>query len=279
VFEEMGRALLCAPYFATVALAAPALGLIGGDVAAQYLPGIAAGQTIATLALGDVSAETSGETVVLRGEAGFVLDGHVADLILVKADGSLYAVAGDAPGLRRELLATMDQTRKQARLTFDSVPALLVSVHAAAVISEVLDLAAVLLAAEQVGGASACLEETVEYAKVREQFGKPIGSFQAIKHAWTELLLQVESARAAAQFGAWAADHAPEELPVAASMAKAHCSEAYAKVTAESIQLHGGIGFTWEHRTHLYFKRAKSSEILLGAPAAHREQLVARLGM
>lgn len=279
VFEEMGRALLCAPYFATVALAAPTLGLIGGDVAADYLPGIAAGETVATLALGDVSAESSGEGSVLTGQARFVLDGHVADLILVRADGSLYAVSADAPGLTRELLPTMDRTRKQARLTFAGVPARLLSIHGAAVVSEVLDIASVLLAAEQVGGASACLQETVEYAKVREQFGRPIGVFQAIKHTWTDLLLQVESARAAAQFGAWAADHAPEELPAAASMAKAHCSEAYVRVATESIQLHGGIGFTWEHRTHLYFKRARSSEILLGRPAEHREAMVERIGL
>ncbi len=279
VFEEMGRALLCAPYFATVALAAPALALIGGDVAAEYLPGIAAGATIATLAIGDISAETSGEEWTLRGEAGYVIDGHCVDLILVAAEDALFAVIGDAAGLDREPLPTMDQTRKQARLTFRDVPAHLLTRDGTAVVRGALDVAAVLLAAEQVGGASTCLDEAVEYAKVREQFGRPIGSFQAIKHVWTELLLQVESARAAAQFAAWAADVAPDELPAAASLAKAHCSEAYSKVATESIQLHGGIGFTWEHRTHLYYKRAKSSELLFGAPAAHREQLVARLGL
>jgi len=294
VFEEMGRALLCAPYFATVALAAPALALAGGQAAADYLPGIAAGETIATLALCEAagswdpdavtaSAQPAGDGWLVIGEKNYVLDGHVADLILVvartAAGVSLFAVTGDATGLKRELLPTMDQTRKQARLTFDAVPARLVGTdgEGATVVRGALDVAAVLLAAEQVGGASACLAETVEYAKVREQFGRPIGSFQGIKHVWTELLLQVESARAAAQFAAWAADCAVEELPVAAALAKAHCSEAYARVATESIQLHGGIGFTWEHRTHLYFKRAKSSEILLGAPAAHREQLVTRL--
>ncbi|HEY2833353.1 MAG TPA: acyl-CoA dehydrogenase family protein [Sporichthyaceae bacterium] len=275
VFEEMGRALLCAPYFATVALAAPALAL--SDAAAQYLPDIAAGATIATVSTDAATAVQQRADWTLTGELDHVLDGHLADLILVSAGDGLFAVAGDANGVKRELLATMDQTRKQARLTLDSVPAR--RIGSAAILGQVLDIAVVLLAAEQVGGASACLEQTVEYAKVREQFGRPIGSFQAIKHTWTEMLLEVESARAAAQYAAWAADAAPEELPVAAALAKAHCSEAYARVATESIQLHGGIGFTWEHRTHLYYKRAKSSELLFGAPAAHREQLVTRLAL
>jgi alkylation response protein AidB-like acyl-CoA dehydrogenase len=285
VFEEMGRALYCGPYFATVALAAPALALAGGEVAAGHLPGIAAGDTIATVALDELGAESTGDGWAITGEAGYVVDGHVADLIIVPARTaagvSLFLVVGDAVGLKRELLATVDQTRKMARLSFDATPAQPLGAGGAGaeILRGALDVAATLLAAEQVGGAAACLAETVEYAKVREQFGRPIGSFQAIKHVWTDLLLEVESARAAAQFAAWAADCAPAELPVAASMAKAHCSQAYSRVATESIQLHGGIGFTWEHRTHLYFKRAKTSELLLGGIAQHREHLVQRLGL
>jgi alkylation response protein AidB-like acyl-CoA dehydrogenase len=274
VFEEMGRAVFCGPYFGTVALAAPALAL--SDAAADYLPDIAAGALIATASMHAATAVSSGEDWLISGELNHVLDGHVAELILVPAGDGLFAVAGDAAGLKRELLATVDQTRKQARLTLDAVPAR--RIGDAGILNQALDAAVVLLAAEQVGGASACLAQTVEYAKVREQFGRPIGSFQAIKHTWSEMLLEVESARAAAHYAAWAADFAPDELPVAAALAKAHCSEAYARVAAESIQLHGGIGFTWEHRAHLYYKRAKSSELLFGAPAAWRERLVTRLG-
>jgi len=284
VFEEMGRALFCGPYFATVALAAPALACAGGQAASNYLSAIAAGEIIATVALAEVVAEPVGDGWAIAGEHALVLDGHIADLILIPARSgvgvSLFAVSGDAAGLKRELRATMDETRKQALLTFDQVPARLLGAEGAGqnTVRSALDVAAALLAAEQVGGAAACLAEAVEYAKVREQFGRAIGSFQAIKHVWTELLLEVESARAAAQFAAWAADCAPEESPIAASLAKAHCSQAYSRVATESIQLHGGIGFTREHRTHLHFKRAKSSELLLGGISHHREQFVRRLG-
>jgi alkylation response protein AidB-like acyl-CoA dehydrogenase len=285
VFEAMGAAVFGGPYFATVALAVPALARAGGSAAAEYLPRIAQGELIATVALEATAAERTPDGWALTGQASYVLDGHLADLVVVPARTavgvSLFAVVGDAPGLKREPLATVDQTRRLARLTLDATPAQPIGVGGAGteILDHALDVAAVLLAAEQVGGASACLTETVEYAKVREQFGRPIGSFQAIKHVWTDLLLEVESARAAAQFGAWAADCAPAELPAAASLAKAHCSQAYSRVATESIQLHGGIGFTWEHRTHLYFKRAKSSELLLGGIAHHRERLVQRLGL
>ena len=142
-----------------------------------------------------------------------------------------------------------------------------------------LDLAAVALAAEQVGGAQRCLDMSVEYAKVRYQFGRPIGSFQAIKHLCADMLLDVESARSAAYHAAWCAAYHDADLPVAASMAKAFCSDAYFRTAATNIQVHGGIGFTWEHDAHLYFRRAKSSELMFGDPTYHRELLVQRLGM
>ena len=141
-----------------------------------------------------------------------------------------------------------------------------------------LDLAAVALAAEQVGGAQKVLDMAVEYAKVRVQFGRPIGSFQAIKHKCADMLLEVESAKSAAYYAGWAAAEDNEELPVVASLAKSYCSEAYFHCAAENIQIHGGIGFTWEHPAHLYFKRAKSSELLFGDPTYHRELLLSASG-
>jgi alkylation response protein AidB-like acyl-CoA dehydrogenase len=175
----------------------------------------------------------------------------------------------------------MDQTRKQARLTFDSTPARLVGTDGEGwpAISKMLDLAVVALAAEQVGGAQRVLEMAVEYAKVRVQFGRPIGSFQAIKHKCADMLLEVESAKSAAYYAGWAAAEDNDELPVVASLAKSYCSEAYFHATAENIQIHGGIGFTWEHPAHLYFKRAKSSELLFGDPTYHRELLAQRIGI
>ena len=194
---------------------------------------------------------------------------------------SLFAVQGDAAGLTREGLSTMDQTRKQARLSFDGTPAKLIGTEGGGwdVLSRVLDLAAVALAAEQVGGAQECLEMAVQYAKDRVQFGRPIGSFQAIKHKCADMLLEVESSKSAAYYAGWCASELNDELPSVASLAKSYCSEAYFHTTAENIQIHGGIGFTWEHPAHLYFKRAKSSELFLGDPTYHRELLAQRIGI
>jgi len=175
----------------------------------------------------------------------------------------------------------MDQTRKQARLELSGVSAKLLGTEGAGwdTLSRMLDLAAVALAAEQVGGAQKVLEMSVEYAKVRVQFGRPIGSFQAIKHKCADMLLEVESAKSAAYYAGWAAAELNDELPVVASLAKAYCSDAYFHAAAENIQIHGGIGFTWEHDAHLYFKRAKSSELLFGDPTYHRELLAQRIGI
>ncbi len=147
------------------------------------------------------------------------------------------------------------------------------------ILAKALDLAAVGLANEQVGGAQKVLEMSVQYAKDRIQFGRPIGSFQAIKHKCADMLLEVESAKSAAYYGSWCAAEDNEELPVVASLAKAYCSDAYFAAAAENIQIHGGIGFTWEHPAHLYFKRAKTTELLLGDPAYHRELLAQRIGI
>jgi alkylation response protein AidB-like acyl-CoA dehydrogenase len=305
IMEEMGRAVVAAPFFSTVCLAANALLLAGTEEQKQeLLPGIADGSRIATVALTEESGRwdaagiqatyrKEGSDYVIDGKKTYVLDGHTADTIIVAArregssgeDGiALFVVDGDAEGISRRPLVTMDQTRKMAEVTFDSVrlgPAAVMEAEGEAwpLISKLLDLAAVALAAEQVGGAQKCLEMSTEYAKVRVQFGRPIGSFQAIKHKCADMLVAVESAKSAAYYAGWAASEDNEELPVVAPLAKAYCSEAYFHCAAENIQIHGGIGFTWEHDAHLYFKRAKSSELLLGDPAYHRELLAQRIGL
>jgi alkylation response protein AidB-like acyl-CoA dehydrogenase len=308
VLEEMGRALLCAPYFSSVCLAANAILNAGTEEQKQaLLPGIAAGETIATLAFTEPAGkwDANGITMeavssadgtdgsggyTLSGTKMFVLDGHVANLIVVAARAagtggsegiSFFTVAGDADGLSRTALPTMDQTRKQAKLEFSDVKAQLLGEEGAgwAALSKTLDQAAVCLAAEQVGGAQKCLDMSVDYAKNRIQFGRPIGSFQAIKHKCADMLLEVESSKSAAYYAGWAAAEDNDELPVVASLAKSYCSEAYFHAAAENIQIHGGIGFTWEHDAHLYFKRAKSSEILFGDPTYHRELLAQRIGI
>jgi alkylation response protein AidB-like acyl-CoA dehydrogenase len=297
VFEEMGRGLFCGPYFATVALAANAL-LHAPDEAARkdLLPGIARGETIATLAVTEhdgawreasiaTTARPAADGWLLTGTKDFVVDGHIADLLLVVANTnagpSLFAVEGDAAGLGRELLHTLDETRKLARVSLSDTPGRLVGTDGGgwAVVERVLDLASVALSLEAVGGAQRCLEMAVEYAKVRVQFGRPIGSFQAVKHRCANMLVEVEGAKSAAYYAAWCAAEVNEELPIGASLAKAYCTEVYATAAADNIQVHGGIGFTWEHPAHLYLKRAKSSELLLGDPATHRDRLGVHLGI
>ena len=297
VLEEMGRALLCAPFFSSVVLAANLL-LVSGDAEAQarHLPGIASGETIATVALTEdagrwdeagitLRAARSGAGHVLTGHKTYVLDGMVADLLLVPArtdaGTSIFAVQSDAAGLTRTPLSTMDLTRKQARIELDGAAGELVGADGGGwpILSKTLDLAAVGLANEQVGGAQRVLETSVQYARDRIQFGRPIGSFQAIKHKCADLLVEVESAKSAAYYGSWCAQEDSDELPVVASLAKAYCSDAYFHAAGECIQIHGGIGFTWEHPAHLYFKRAKTTELLLGDPTYHRELLAQRIGI
>jgi alkylation response protein AidB-like acyl-CoA dehydrogenase len=311
VLEELGAALYGGPYFASPVLAATAL-LASSDEDARkrYLPGIASGETIATLAFTEEDgswdpaairltataasrvddSQSSADSWRLDGRKSFVLDGHSADLILVVARTddalSLFAVAADAVpagpgGLTRTALPTLDQTRKLARLDFEAVPATLIGSvgDGAAILSHVLDVAAIAQAAEQLGGAQRALDMAVEYAKVRHQFGRPIGSFQAIKHRCADLLLEVESLRSAVQYAAAAVAEESAEVPVVASLVKAYASDVYFHVAAENIQIHGGIGFTWEHDAHLYFKRAKASELFLGDASYHREQLACRIGL
>ena len=295
VLEEMGRALLCAPYFSSVVLAGTAL-VESGDEAAQkdLLPGIADGSTIATLAWVEkpsswgiegiaATAKRAGDGYTIDGAKTLVLDGHTAGLILViaQADGgpSLFAVDAAADGLTRRKLETLDMTRKAAALEFAGVKARLIGSEgdAAGILERTLRIAAVALAAEQVGAAQKCLEASVDYAKLRVQFGRPIGSFQGIKHKCADMLLEVESAKSAAYYAAWAIADGTDEVPVVVPLAKAYCSDAFANAAADNIQIHGGIGFTWEHDAHLYYRRAKSSEQFLGSASEHRDALAQAL--
>ncbi|MBO0834246.1 MAG: acyl-CoA/acyl-ACP dehydrogenase [Actinobacteria bacterium] len=297
VLEELGAALYGGPYLASAVFAATAL-LASSDEGAkkQYLPGIAAGELIGTLAFTEedgswdpdairLTSTREGDEWRLDGRKSFVLDGHTAGLILVVARTgetlSLFAVPATASGLTRTPLPTLDQTRKLARLDFAAVPATLIGAHGegAAVLGRTLDVAAIAQAAEQLGGAQRALDMAVEYLKVRHQFGRPIGSFQALKHRCADLLLEVESLRSAVQYAAAAVAENSDEIPVVAALVKAYASDVYFHVAAENIQLHGGIGFTWEHDAHLYFKRAKASELFLGDATYHREHLATRIGL
>ncbi len=305
VMEEMGRALLCSPFFSTICLGANVL-LVGGNEAQkeQHLSAIAAGKTTATLAYAEKGRENgadairatyehAGDGYVLRGDKRYVIDGHTADLIFVAARSehsrgtegvSVFAVPANTRGVTRTWTPSMDQTRKLAAVALDRVV-----VPAGALIGEegrgwelcerTLDLARIALAAEQVGAAEMCLDMSVEYAKVRKQFGRPIGSFQAIKHKCADMLTMVESARSAAFYASAVAGQGEVDLGEVASSAKAFCSDTFFHCAAENIQIHGGIGFTWEHPAHLYFKRAKASEVLLGEPSFHRERVAMRMGL
>jgi alkylation response protein AidB-like acyl-CoA dehydrogenase len=306
VLEELGAALYGGPYLASAVLAATALlASPDEDARKRYLPGIASGATVATLAFTEEDGswepdairlaatpaqESSADGWQLDGRKSFVLDGHTANLILVIARTgdtlSLFAIPAEAVqagpgGLTRTALPTLDQTRKLARLDFAAVPATLIGSvgDGTAVLSRTLDVAAIAQAAEQLGGAQRALDMAVEYAKVRYQFGRPIGSFQAIKHRCADLLLEVESLRSAVQYAAAAVAEESAEVPVVAALVKAYASDVYFHVAAENIQIHGGIGFTWEHDAHLYFKRAKASELFLGDASYHREHLASRIGL
>ncbi len=282
VLEETGRVLLCAPYLATVT-AAPFL-------PPEHQAAVAGGLCIATLAVAEASGRWDAAGVQTRavqsptggwrldGEKSYVVDGAAADVLVVAArpdgaDVGLFLVDAGAPGLDQGPLATIDQTRRQARITLAATPAR----QLAGSLDDAMALSAVALAAEQVGGAGRALEMAVEHAGRRVQFGRAIGSFQAVKHLCAEMLLDLESARGAASHAA--ASVGCDELPDAAAVAKSCCSEMYVRVATDSLHVHGGLGFTWEHDAHLYFKRARSSRLLFGDPRYHREKLARILGL
>jgi alkylation response protein AidB-like acyl-CoA dehydrogenase len=293
VAEELGRSLACTPYLSSVALAANLLLACGDERAcAEHLPAIAAGRRTATVVYrgvdGSVSpagvpvnAQPVGDEWLLAGSAWFVPDGHSADVLLVLArlgDGvALFGVDGGAPGLTRQRMTALDHTRVQAKLGFDAVPATLIGAPDAAWpwLENALLRATVALAAEQVGGADRALESAVEYAQLRVQFGRTIGSFQAIKHRCADLAVENDRARSALLHAAWAAvDGSPQQLREAAAMAALVCGPAFVTAAQESIQIHGGIGFTWEHPAHRYFRRAKADVVALDLPRHYQELLL-----
>ena len=302
VLEQMGKSLLCSPFFATVCQGANAILIAGNEQQKQHYLGEIVGGKTATLAYTnslnwdlnavDASYEQTADGYVLNGSYRYVIDGHTADYIVVAAtkaggdaqtDMALFIIESAQAGLEREWLPTLDQTRKQAavhlnnvRLTTDN----LLAESAATKLQQIIDLATIALAAEQMGGSQQVLDMAVEYTKEREQFGRKIASFQAIKHKAADMMCRAEVARSSVYYAACIADEMltsgslAGELTEAASIAKAYCSESYFKNAGECIQMFGGVGFTWEYDPHLYFKRAKASEHLLGNPSFHREKLV-----
>ncbi len=295
VMEEMGRALLPSPFIWT-AMAAEAIRRAGSDAQKRaILPKIAAGETIAALAWMEppggwdaagikAAAQKSADGFTLDGVKLFVNDAHLADLLIVAArtggageDGvTLFAIDARRAGVEIAPLKTMDQTRKLSEVRLNGVRAGADEALGAAgggwkTLRDTIDRGKVMLAAEMMGGAQKALEMSVEYAKMRVQFGRPIGSFQAVQHKCANMMVDVESAKSAVYYAAWAVSNEVAEAPLAAALAKAAASDAYRKVTAEAIQVHGGIGFTWDHDLHLYFKRAKSSEFTFGDATWNRE--------
>jgi alkylation response protein AidB-like acyl-CoA dehydrogenase len=269
--EETGRVLLPLPYLST-ALAGAVLGAGSGAAAAEFLPGIAAGGLRAAFVLGDGIVVTGGR---VSGTARHVLDGAEADVFLVRggADGVSHVVRAVDAAVTP--VATLDQTRSQATVEFTGSPA--VAAGTGAELAE--ELFRVMLAVESVGAASHCLDVTVAYLKTRVQFGRPIGSFQALRHRCADLEVEVASARATARAAVHAAVVSPDRLPVLGPLAKRHCVDVFWHVAAEMIQLHGGIGFTWEHEAHRYLKRAKTSQLLHGTPDELRRLVADRAGL
>lgn len=307
ILEEMGAALLPSPFLSSVILAGQAI-LTGGSEEQKkaYLPKIADGSMIATLALtepsgrfdaegvSDVKATPTDDGFEISGTKLFITDAHISDVMVVAArtkdsgDKSfgvtLFLVDSNTAGVTTNLLKTMDETRKQCEVVFDSVKVSRDRVLGQVdmgwpVLSKVLHVGCAALCAEMVGGAQRVLDISVDYAKERVQFGRPIGSFQAIKHKCSEMMLQVESAKSAAYYAAWSIDEDVPDAPLAISMAKAYCSDAYRYTAGEGIQVHGGIGFTWEHDMHLYFKRAKFSEFTFGDATYHRELVAQEINL
>jgi alkylation response protein AidB-like acyl-CoA dehydrogenase len=300
VAEELGRSLLPMPFLSSAVLATTAILTAGNDEQkAAHLPGLASGERTATLVHLDergrldadpgVAASSSGDGWTLNGTSGFVLDGLSADLLVVAAttdDGvALFVVPADASGVQREKVDVLDLTRPMATVRLNGVEVedgsrLQGGAPATAALHAALTAGLMALASEQVGGARYVHEDVTEYARTRMQFGRAIGSFQAIKHRIADLMVELESATSAVMHAQRAvAEHDREEMQIAVPMAKAYASEVYEHIAGEAIQIYGGIGFTWEHDAHLYFKRAKASRLLLGSPHHHRRVLADVLGL
>jgi alkylation response protein AidB-like acyl-CoA dehydrogenase len=305
LMEEVGRAVMPGPFPATVLFGGAAIAAAGSPAQrGEWLPRIAAGEAKATLALTEPNArwDAAGVTLAAREARGgftlsgsklFVPDAHLADVLVVAArshdggsleDGiSLFLVPRDAPGLAVSVLPSVDETRKLCEVRLDNVAvpaaALVGELHRAwPALARIVDRAAVALSAEMCGAAQRVLDMTVDYAKLRVAFGKPIGSYQGVKHKCADMLVDIENAKSLTYYAAWAVDEGEAEAPLAVSMAKAAASDAGRKVCAAGIQLHGGIGMTWEHDLQLYLKRAKADEVAFGDATWHRERIARLLG-
>ena len=302
--HEQGRRLLPSPFFSTVCLAAPIIMALGTEAQkADLLGRIASGKGRVAVALTGlrgtpgctgVTAELRrcGSRYRLRGESSFVIYGHVYDVLLIvaRAPGtqgtqgvSIVAIERDRPGVRVEKLTMLDLTRPMATMSFDvdlGAGSLLGEAEAAGRgLEDALQFARISLACESVGGAEWALETTAAYSRQRVQFGRPIGSFQAVKHRLADMMVLLEAAKSASWYAACVAGEHPEGLAEAAAIAKSACADAFYNCAANAIQLHGGIGFTWEHDAHLYFKRARATSTLLGSPTWQREQLARLMGL
>ena len=305
LMEEVGRAAMPGPFPATVLLGGAAIAEAGSpDQRREWLPRIAAGEAKATLAVTEPNPrwDAAGITAAAREERGgvalagtkmFVPDAHLADVLVVAArsrDGStmedgvsLFLVPKDAAALDIRLLPSVDETRKVCEVRLDNVTvpasALLGELHQGwPALARVIDRAAVALSAEMCGAAQRVLDMTVEYAKLRVAFGKPIGTYQGVKHKCADMLVEIENAKSLTYYAAWALDEGDAEAAMAVSMAKAAASDAGRKVCAAGIQLHGGIGMTWEHDLQLYLKRAKADEVAFGDATWHRERIARMIG-
>lgn len=272
IAEELGRALAPIPFSSSVYLATQAILITGNtDQKKRALPGLASGELIGTLAFAGDGVIESGGTIT--GAVVPVPDGELADLAVLVLDGRMVLVDLRASGVTRDPVRSIDPTRSLARIQFDGV-------HAEPVrgdVDDVLDRAAVLFAFEQLGGAQRCLEKATDYAKSRFAFGRPIGSFQAIKHRLADVYVAVEQARSNCYYGAWAAANDAPELAEAACLARLAASQAYRFAAEENVQVHGGIGFTWECDAHMFVKRAITLELALGSPHGWRERLVQQI--
>lgn len=294
LLEEMGRCVMPGPFFASAVLGTSAVLALGTpEQQAELLPQLASGESIATLAvhesrrdwgLSQIATRGSrrGDSWVISGIKRHVLDGHLADKLLVvaKADEGLgvFVVDASASGVEVSVTPVLDPTRRQSEVRLNEAPAEALLLGGPGDIDRVLAYGSAGLAAEQAGGAQRCLEMAVEYSRTRHQFGRPIGSFQAVKHRCAEMLMKVEHAKSTAYHAA-RVTHDPDELAIAAPLAASICSEAYLWAAGENLQIHGGIGFTWEHDAHIYLKRAKSSSLILGDIGYHRRRLADALGL
>ena len=295
VLEEMGRALLPAPYLSTVLAADTLLALDDESARAQLLPAIAAGESLATVAIAEDASRwsaTDTRTIAtpdpdgwrLTGTKNLVLDGLSADLLIVLANSpegpAFFCVTADATGLTRTPLVGLDPTRRFARVEFNETPGVhLAAADPVAVLERVTDLATLALVAESVGVLGETVTMAVDYAKVRVQFGRYIGSYQSVKNLCVDSYVDYELAYSVLRGAAWAADHDPAEFPLAVAHARVSVLPAAFQAAVRNVQVHGGIGYTWEHDAHLYYKRAKSNELLLGNGVSARLALADRLGI